>query len=182
MADNSFADMLLPGEAVIAQVAGEGRTVERGHGLERTWWQVGLTQERLLVIRMKQAAGTDRWEVIARLAGARANVRLAHFPRTAEDTARLTIDGSGDRIVFVDVDRPPVQEQVRAFLHAWGKPVAGGDTVAQAEVDVYNTDDSGQKTFLYIALGMLGLLVLCCGCLGAMGILRTLFAFALQMG
>ncbi|MDP2307064.1 MAG: hypothetical protein Q8P18_13655 [Pseudomonadota bacterium] len=176
MADTSFADMLLPGEIVTAQVAGEGRTIERGHGLERTWWQVGLTRDRLLVVRMKQAAGTDRWDVIARLAGPRANVRVAHFPRTAEDTARLTIDGTGDPIVFIDVDRPPVQEQVRAFLQAWGKPVMGGDTVGQAEVDVYNTDATGQKTFIYIAVAMLVMFVLCCGCLGIGGVLRTVFA------
>ncbi|MES2638861.1 MAG: hypothetical protein V4850_05245 [Myxococcota bacterium] len=182
MADNSFADMLLPGEVVTAQIAGEGRTVERGHGLERTWWQVGLTQERLLVIRMKQAAGTDRWEVIARLAGARSNVQVAHFPRTAADTARLSIDGSGDRIVFIDVDRPPVQEQVRAFLQAWGKPVTGGESVGQAEVDVYNTDATGQKTFIYIAVAMLVMFVLCCGCVGTLGLANSLFGLALQMG
>jgi len=175
--------MLLPGEAVLAQIAGEGRTVERGHGLERTWWQVGLTQQRVLVVRMTQAAGTDRWDVIARLAGARANVQVAHFPRTASDTARLTIDGSGDRIVFIDVDRPPVLAQVAPFLAAWGKPVVGGESVARIEVDTYNDQGGdGQKTFLYLAGAMFAFFLLCCGCMGAAGVARTLYYMALGMG
>jgi hypothetical protein len=183
VADPSFADMLLPGETVVAQLSGEGRTVERGHGLERTWWQVGLTQQRLLVVRMTQAAGTDRWDVIARLAGARAAVQIAHFPRTATDTARLTIDGSGDRIVFVDVDRPPVLPQVAPFLTAWGKPIAGGDTVAGVELDTYNDQGgAGQKTFLYLAGAMFVFFLLCCGCMGAAGVARTLYYMALGMG
>ncbi|MDP2316181.1 MAG: hypothetical protein Q8P41_25005 [Pseudomonadota bacterium] len=179
MAESSFADMLLPGESVLAQIAGEGRTIERGHGLERTWWTVGLTQQRFLVIRMTQAAGTDRWDVIARLAGARSNVTISHFPRTSTDTARLTLDGVGDRIVLIDVDRPPVQPQVKPFLAAWGGPVAGGESVAQTEVDVYNTDATGQKTFLYVALAMLVLFVLCCGCVGISGIVRQVLAMTL---
>lgn len=168
----SFNDMLLPGEVVRAQIAGEGRPADRGVGIERTWWQVGLTDQRLLVIRMRQAAGTDRWEVLARLAGARSNLRVAHFPRTAKDTARLSIDGCGDRIVFIDVDKPPQLQQVHAFLAAWGGPVAGAESVAQEEIDTYHGDGKDQKTLLYVAGAMLGLFVLCCGCVGISGVLR----------
>lgn len=178
MADNSFADMLLPGEAVAAQLAGEGRTVERGHGVERTWWQVGLTQERLLVIRMKQAAGTDRWEVIARLAGARPNLRIAYYNRTPADTARVTIDGCGDRIVFIDVDKPPLLPQVKPFLAAWGGPVGGGDTVANEEVDLYHGDGKDSKTLMYVAGAMLGLFIVCCGCVGIASVLRFVLGLA----
>jgi hypothetical protein len=183
MAENSFADMLNPGETVLAELAGEGRPVERGSGIERTWWHVALTRDRLLVLRMRAAPGTDRWEVIARLAGLRASLRIAHYPRTAADSARLTIDGCGDRIVYIDVDRPPLMQQVAAFLSAWGGPVAGGDSVAQEELDAYHGDQpKDQKTFLLIAGGMLALFVVCCGCAGGLALLRAVLSGVLGVG
>ncbi len=176
MTDSPFADLLLPGESVIAQLAGEGRPVDRGHGVERTWWHVALTPERVLVIRMKPAADPRLWEVAARTVAPRANVRIAHYPRTATDTACLSLDGTGDRIVFVDADRPPVAPQVRAFLAAWGAPVPGGESVSQGEIDLYAGDTTGQKTFLYVAVALLAAFVLCCGCLGLAGVLRMVLA------
>ena len=150
----------------------DGRGRHRGVGVERTWWQVALTDQRLLVIRMRQSAGTDRWEVLARLAGARSNLVIAHYPRTKADTARLTIDGCGDRIVLIDVDKPPQIQQVQAFLAAWGGPVAGAESVAREEVDAYHGDGKDQKTLLYVAGAMLAMFVLCCGCVGISGVLR----------
>lgn len=181
MAENSFADMLLPGEAIAGQLAGEGRAVERGQGVERTWWHIALTNQRLLVIRMHQPPKTDRWDVIARLATARENARFAHYPRTRGDTARLTVDGCGDRAVLVDVDRPPLLQQVKSFLDVWGGPVAGG-SVATEEDDSHNDQSGGdQKMFLYVAGAMLGLFALCCGGTLVLGILRFLLGLLYTM-
>jgi hypothetical protein len=171
---NSFNDMLQRGEVIAAQLAGEGRPADRGFGVERTWWQVALTNQRLLVIRMGQARGSDKWEVVARLAGERANLRIAHFGRTRADTARLSIDGCGDRIVFIDVDQPPMLPQIQPFLTAWGGPVSGGDSVAGEEIDGYHGEQKDQKMFLYMAGAMLGMFILCCGCFGISVVLRTI--------
>ena len=179
MAQNSFEDMLTPGESIVSELAGEGRNVERGHGIERTWWHVALTQERLLVLRMKQSGGKDTWDLIARTAGPRANLRISHFPRTAADSARLSINGCGDSIIYVDVDRPPLQDQVKAFLAAWGGEVLGGDSVAEAEVDQYHGSGKDENKNLLLLAGIMGgILVLCCGCVGFSGILRVIFGLA----
>lgn len=173
MAANHFDDMLAAGETLLAQLAGEGRPTETGAGLVRTWWHVGLTPQRVLVIRMEMKPRTDRWEVAQRLAATRATVRIAHFPRQGNDGARLTIDGAGDRIVLVNVDQPPMLPQVKPFLDAWGVPTAG---VAVPEQDEYNNvgGEQEKKTFLYVAGAMGALFVLCCGCGLASGVLRLL--------
>ncbi len=178
MADNSFTDMLAPGETVLAQLAGEGRRIETVNGMERTWWQVALTRDRLLVIRMRAAPGLDRWELVGRVAAPRGNLRFTHFQRTSTDTARLTIEGVGEPIVFIDVDKPPVLPQVQPFLAAWGGPVRGGESVAVVDPDAQNDNGADTKKFLIAAGVLLALFMICCGCLGLGGVLRQLLGIA----
>jgi hypothetical protein len=181
MSASPFTDMLNPGEVVLAQIAGEGRATERGGVLERTWWQLALTRERLLVVRMR-AVSNDRWEMVHRLAAFRGNLRFGHFPRTAADTARLSIDGCGERIVLVDVDRPPVLQQVQPFLAAWGGPVAGGESVARIEDDGMNDNAADGKKFLIAAVVIAVATVVCCGCLGLLGVLQQLLGVVFEIG
>lgn len=176
MADNHFADMLAPGEVLLATLAGEGRPTERAGGVERTWYHLGLTAQRLLIIRMAMKPATDRWEVVQRLGALRQTVRAAHFPRQGKDGARLAFDGAGDRIVLVNADQPPLLPQVKPFLDQWG-PVAGADGVAVPETDDYNGGgEQERKTFLYLAGGIGVLFLLCCGCGSALGGVRVILA------
>lgn len=163
---STFDDMLSPGEVVIAELAGAGKDQER--------WHIGLTPGRVLAIRMRPApgeGGQGRWDVASRTIAPRAQVRIAHFPRGGGDTARLSIDGCGDRIVLLDVDVPPLLQQVTTFLAAWGGPVAGGDTVPHEEVDGYH-GQADNKTLMYVVGAMAALFVLCCGCSACAGVLR----------
>lgn len=182
MAVNTFTDMLAPGERILAELAGEGRRIETVNGMERTWWHVALTESRLLVIRMRAAPGLDRWDLVGRVAAPRGNLAFSHFPRVGGDTARLTIEGVGEPIVFIDVDRGPLVPQVQAFLGAWGGPVRGAETLVRVDRDAENDNGADTKKFLIAAGALLGFFLLCCGCLGIGGVLRQLFGMVLELG
>jgi hypothetical protein len=182
MAVNAFTDMLAPGETVLAELAGEGRRIETAQGMERTWWHVALTRERLLVVRMRGAPGVDRWDLVGRVAASRGNLRFSHFARTDADTARLTIEGVGEPIVFIDVDRPALVGHVQTFLGAWGGPVRGGESLAVVDRDAENDNSADTKKIL-IAVGvLLAVFFACCGCLGVGGVVRQLLGFGLELG
>jgi len=178
----AFTELLQPGETVLAHLAGEGRRAERGNGMERTWWHVALTRERMLVIQMRAAPGVDRWEMINRLASYRSNLRFSHFPRVGGENARLTIEGCGEPIVFIDVDRPPVLQQVAPFLAAWGGPVRGGESVAHVDPDAQNDNSADTKKFLLAAGVLAALFFVCCGCLGVAGVLRQVLGVGFDLG
>jgi hypothetical protein len=182
MAAGTFSDMLAPGETILAELAGEGRRIETVNGMERTWWQVALTPGRLLVIRMRAAPGVDRWDLVGRVAAPRGNLRFSHFPRAGADGARLTIEGVGEPIVFLDVDRGALVGQVQVFLAAWGGPVRGGESVARVDPDAENANSADTRKFLVAAGVLLLLFVLCCGCLGLAGALRQVLGLGLELG
>lgn len=172
-APDLFADLLQPGESVLATMAGGAPPRPNG---ARVWVQLGLTQGRLLAIVLVQAPHGGAWQPVARHVGDRRALRLLRYPRTPAAAARLEVLGLPDKLVLLDIDDPAVFPWLEPFLAAWGGPVEGAGVVHQRQVEAPVQEGGGPdpKLLLAVAGGLLALVALCCGCSGLLSLLGTL--------
>ncbi len=176
MSDDSpdpFQDQLLPDEALYATMAAGGPPRANG---ARVWIQLGLTGQRVLAVVMVQAPHGGAWQPVAQHAAPRSSVRIARYPRTPSSSARLEVHGLPEELVLLDIDDPSVFPWLEPFLSAWGAPVDGAGTVkprpAQAELQTDASPDT--RLLIGAAVGLLVLVVFCCGCSGLIGMLGAL--------
>jgi len=160
MASDDFSALLLPGETLVATLAGEAGGNRPG------WWQVALTHRRFLAIRRQQAGAT--WQTTATIGARREEVRITAYPATGASPAWLEVRQGSDRIVYMDTEREPLAAGVRNLLAAWGANVP-------EEVDVDARIE--QKGVMMVAGGIVGLMLLCCGCAGIAGAARMAFGY-----
>jgi len=175
MADNAdyFSDLLAPGEAIVASIAGPGPAVQRRVGEEQVWYQLAVTPTRLLVVRLVKGPMGTTYQPANRFAVDKHYIRVARFPRTHISHARLTITGAGDRVELLDIDDPTIFPTVEPFLVAWGGTVEGGGQVHMAELDP-EAEARHDTRKLLIVMGVgLGLMILCCGCSSLIGLIRA---------
>ncbi len=169
-----FADLLQPGESVMAAIGAAGPD-DSGSAGGKVWWQLAWTADRLLVVEL--AARGRGWEPVSRFAAPRAAVRVARYPRTDASSARLEIDAAGRRVVLLDIDGPQVFPLVEPFLAAWGGPVEGAGIIHAQAVDPLDEEAAHdtRKLLMVVALSLL-LVAGCCGCSGVILGLRRLLA------
>lgn len=169
-APDLFADLLLPGETVLASVAAAGPPRPDG---ARVWQQLALTAERLLVVILVQAPHGGAWQPVGRHAAPRGAVRLARYPRTPGAAARVEVHGLPEALVLVDVDDPAVFPWLEPFLAAWGGPIEGaGNVTARPSLpEPVQGQGPDPKLLMAIAGGMLALALMCLGCSGLFALL-----------
>ena len=171
-APDYFADMLGPGEQILAILGASGPTYERPTGPERTWFQLAVTQGRFIVIKMVQTPLATSYQVTNRMAAAKEFVRIARFPRTPASAARLEISGFPESVTVLDIDDSRVFPYVEPFLAGWGGVLEGGGIVKSRDADPYDEapPQDDKKKLLILAGVCIGIMVLCCGC-GGLGVL-----------
>lgn len=168
-APDYFSDILGPGEQVVATLGGPGPTLERASGPERIWYQLGLTQGRILVVKLVQSALTGTYAPQARVAVGKEFIRVRRFPRTPASSAHLEILGAGEPIQVLDIDDEKIFPYVEPFLTAWGGNVEGAGLVVARAADPYATPEGveGMKVlYAIIAVVVIGWSCACCSGLG----------------
>ncbi|RME28646.1 MAG: hypothetical protein D6798_01935, partial [Deltaproteobacteria bacterium] len=168
-----FADLLLPGESILATMAAGAAPRQDG---ARTWVTLGLTAQRLLAVVLVQAPHGGPWQPAARHAAPRTAVRLARFPRTPGAPARLEVHGLPEPLVLQDIDDPMVFPWLEPFLAAWGGPVDGAGNVRPREVQPVLDSGGGPDPRLLLAIvaGIVMFGFICCGCGGLISVLTRL--------
>lgn len=173
-AQDYFSDMLAPGEQVIAGLGAPGPVVERAVGQDQVWFQLGVTQLRVLAVKLVQGPLGDGYKPTARWATGREFVRIARFPRTPRSAARLELSGLPEPIVALNIDEVGIFPHVEPFLLAWGGVVEGAGLLQPHEHDPLDDDPAADTRKLGILIGVgLALMVLCCGCSGVGVVVRT---------
>lgn len=170
-----FEDMLVGHESVHHILGAPGpRVKELNH-----WYQLALTDYRILVVKMVAKDGAPGWTSDKRWAMNRDTVHIGQYPRTTTSTARLEIQGFPEPIQLVDIDRPDLHPYIPPFLASWNRPVAG---VAEIAAQPKHLSDPGpdervktDNTLFMVLGGGAAMLFLCCG--GSIA-LRTVFALA----
>ncbi len=168
-----FEDMLVGHERVHHILGAPGpRIKELNH-----WYQVALTDYRILVVKMVAKDGAAGWTNDKRWAMNRDTVHIGQYPRTTTSAARLEIQGFPEPIHLVDIDRPDLHPHIPPFLQAWNRPVAGVAEIATQPKHSSEPDpDERLKTdnTLWMVLGGgAAVLFLCCG--GSV-LLRTVYS------
>lgn len=176
MSANAFTDLLMPGESLLASMEAPGQPTIVAGGEEQVWWQVGLTPQRVLAMKLVKPPRSKGWTPSGRLIGQRATVRVTRFPRTPQSSARVVIEGCGEDVVLVDVDTEQAFGQLQGWLTAWGGAVGGAPILPGWNNQVLDeAEDPAQKRMLYGVVGvMVAFMVLCCGCGVASVALRAL--------
>ena len=170
-----FSDLLLAGESVVATIGGPGPAKQQMTGEHRSWYQLGMTETRLLVIRLVQPPLASRYQPTHRYAVTKQAVTISRFPKTPRSPARLHIIGAGEPIDLIGIDDPTIYPLVEPFLQAWGGAVGGGGQLHVAEHDPFDADARTDTRKLLIVVGVcLGMAAFCCGCSAFAAILRTL--------
>ena len=166
-----FQDMLVGEETLGAMLGAPGPTENGLH----VWWQVALTQFRVLVVRLETPIGQQNWVTSKRWAKNRISVQIAQFPRTPESLARLELLGFPGPVVLTEIDQPDVHPHLGPFLTAWGQPVGGTDSVPvrhdppPVEEQESKTDNS--KLLMLGGAGC-GFIAFCCGCGSFLALIR----------
>jgi hypothetical protein len=169
-----FSDMLAPGEQVVAGLGAPGPIVERRVGQELVWYQLGVSQLRLLAVKLVQGPLGDGYKPVARWAVGREFVRIARFPRTPRSAARLEISGLPEPIVAMNIDEPAIFPHVEPFLLAWGGVVEGAGELAAHARDPLDDEPATDTRKLLVLVGAgLALMMACCGCAGLGAAVRT---------
>lgn len=178
MSANTFADLLLAGESLLCTLESPGPAVGVAGGLEECRWMVGLTPQRILIIKLIKPPRSKGWVPAGRMAVGRETVRLSQFTRTPQSSARLVIDGAGEQVVCLDVDQEIYYASFQNFLRTWNGPVTGqpippGWTTSTIDVGAGDT-----KMLWYLVGAMAAFTVICCGCGALLGVIRGLLVVA----
>ncbi len=163
-----FSDMLVGTERIVAVLGAPGTTRDK----KVTWWQVALTEYRVLVVRMSSEEGKT-WHTEVRWAKDRPAIGVAQYPRAGEARARLAISGFPEPVVLMEIDQPDIHPHLAPFLVAWGAEIEGVPEVP-VSMDAPKTEDgkTDQQRLMVAVIGGLAVIVLCCGCGGVMVFLR----------
>lgn len=160
--------MLVGNERIVAVLGAPGPTI----GKTSTWWQVALTEYRILVVRMSSDEG-QTWHTEGRWAKDRDAVAIGQYPRTAESRARMEIRGFPEHVVLMEIDQPDVHPHLAPFLAQWGAPVDGSASIPIStdgpKADEGKTD---QQRLMALIIGGMAFIVLCCGCGSALVFMR----------
>lgn len=169
-----FVDMLVGQESVHHILGAPGARIrDLNH-----WYQVALTDYRILVVKMVAKDGAAGWTNDKRWAMNRDAVHIGQYPRTTTSAARLEIQGFPEPIHLVDIDRPDLHPHIPPFLAAWNRPVAGvAEIAAQPKHLSDPSPDERVKPdntlFMVLGGGAAGLFF-CCG--GGI-VLRSVYSF-----
>ncbi len=167
-APDVFTDMLVGTERVLVVFGAPGPATRDGS----IWWQVALTDYRLLVVRMSSRDG-QTWTTEKRWAKDRPAIRITQYPRTADSVARLLIEGFPEEVQLTEVDSPDIHTHIVGFIAAWGLPIQGSQHIPMNErpPDVIEGKADENKLILVVLAGA-GFLMLCCGCGTVLAFLR----------
>lgn len=157
--------MLGPGEQIQATIGGPGPSIQRPMGEERVWYQLAVTDTRVLAVRLVQGPVGGSYQPAARLATGKSFLRVRRFPRTSRSTARLELEGFGEDVTLVDIDDSKVFPYVEPFLAAWGGVVEGAGQVQQRAPDpiVDATPRPNRKMLLAVVAAGFVMVGGCCG-------------------
>jgi len=173
---DSFADLLAPGEAVVAAVAGPGPSRVDG---TRTWVQLALSSARVLAVVLRKGPEGGSWQPVSQLAAARSQVRLARFPGSPGAAARLEVTGLPEPLVLRDIDDPAVFPDLEPFLAAWGQdalgaPIGGPGSVHERAREEGPARNTSSRLPMAIAGGVLAVAAMGCACAGLAGLVSGL--------
>ncbi len=167
-APDVFTDMLVGTERVLVVFGAPGPATPSGS----TWWQVALTDYRLLVVRMSSRDG-QTWLTEKRWAKDRPAIRITQYPRTAESIARLLIEGFPEEVMLTEVDSPDVHPHIVGFIAAWGQPIHGSQHIPLHDRPPDPVEGKADENkLILVVLGGVGFLMLCCGCGSVLAFLR----------
>lgn len=170
MSAEVFSDMLVGEEQLGVMLGAPGPTENNRH----TWWQVALTQFRVLVVKLETPVGSQDWVTTQRWAKNRIAVQIAQFPRSAESQARLEFLGFPGPVVLAEIDQPDIHPHVAPFLMEWGQPVGGTDSVPMHERPPEPEEGhADSKKLVFLAAAGCGMLFFCCGCGSVLALLRN---------
>ena len=151
-APNWFTDMLNPGEEVLSSLGAAGQE-------DKSWYQVALTQDRLLVVCLRENSGS--YMPTRRYSCSRNSVRMHRYPSTPRSQARLEIKSAGTPVVLTDIDSPAVFPHLEKFLAAWGGVVEGAGAFVQRPDIPTDLDTPGPQMrplmLLLLAMVLVGL-------------------------
>jgi len=167
-APDVFRDMLVGQEDLHHVLGGPGVSTRKTH----TWWQVALTDFRILAVKMTAPHGAASWTVAQRWAINKNDAKITQFPRTTTGAARLEITGFPELLILNEIDSPDLHSHIAPFLRSWGGPVQGVQAVAAAK---HSHQDEVADTSSRKMLAIAGLAAIAVGvCCGGSMILATL--------
>ena len=176
-----FSDLLLADETVVASIGGPGPAKQQMTGEHRSWFQLAITQTRLLVVRLVQPPLSSRYQPTHRYAVPKQAVQISRFPLTPRSAARLHIEGAGEPIDLYGIEDPATYPMVEPFLQAWGGVVGGGGELRVSAADPFDADARTDSRKLFAVVGVcLAMAAFCCGCSAIATVVRTLMLEALD--
>jgi hypothetical protein len=161
---------MLVGEEVLGAMLGAPGPTENGR---HSWWQVALTQFRVLVVKLETPVGQQKWVTAERWAKNRIAVQIVQFPRTPDSMARMELLGFPGPVVLTEIDQPDVHPHLGPFIASWGQPVGGTDSVpVHTPVPTPPEGETDNRKLMMLGGAGCGLLIFCCGCGSVLAVLR----------
>lgn len=173
-APDVFSDMLVGEERVLVVFGAPGPAREA----YSIWWQVALTDYRMLVVRMSSRDGQS-WTTEKRWAKDRVAIRIAQYPRTADSVARMVVDGFPEEVLLTEIDSPDIHPHIANFVAHWGAPVEGSQHIPVNDRPPDPLEgQADENKLVLLALAGAGFIALCCGCGTLLAVLRdTILGF-----
>jgi len=164
-----FSDLLGPDEHIRAALAGPGSDVDGAS----VWYQVAVTENRVLVVDLRTKEASEGYQPVQRLVADRNAVQMERYPESEDGPARLTIEGMGQPVAVIDINRRDVFPMVEPLIVAWGGRLGGVGTGKPNETTPAEASKppkpEQQMVWLIGLMGCLGLLAAFCACVAFLG-------------